>query len=73
MCFLITDLFYGHNGLFALLDDECNLVKPQAKNYIRTIYISHEKDVHFSKQIKDKECFMVKHFARSVCYSAVRD
>lgn len=73
MCVLITDLYHGYNGLFALLSDECNLVKPQAENYIRNIYKWHEKDVKSSTQMKDKGCFTVKHFARNVCYSAVRD
>lgn len=72
MCCLILDLYDRPNGLFALLSDECSLMKPQTKNYIRNIYIYHKKDIDSSRQVQDKECFMIKHFARSVCYSAVR-
>lgn len=74
--FFVLDLFHHESkGIFALLDDECKLLKPTNINFALNLKNKWEKDPvsimwNASGQIS-ANIFTIRHFSSDVRYSTV--
>ncbi|CAD5206425.1 unnamed protein product [Bursaphelenchus okinawaensis] len=72
------ELFESKGGLLDLLDEEIRLPKPTTQHFTTSVHQTHGSHFRLSssrnskvkeyRALREDECFIIRHFAGSVCY-----